>query len=116
VAERGDGAVLLVKRPDTGLLGGMTGVPTTNWTVRADGATGATSAPFAANWHGKGVITHVFTHFELRLEVFHAVVTLAPDHQGWWSSPDSLTGEALPTVMKKVLRAAFPALFRKGTP
>ena len=114
VAERGDGAVLLVKRPDTGLLGGMSGVPTTNWTVRADGATGAKSAPFAADWRSKGVITHVFTHFELRLEVFHAVVTGAPDHEGWWSGRDSLPGEALPTVMKKALRAAFPTLFRKG--
>ncbi|WP_290892755.1 A/G-specific adenine glycosylase [Hoeflea sp.] len=114
VAERRDGAVLLVKRPDTGLLGGMTGVPTTNWTVRADGATGAESGPFDANWRSKGVITHVFTHFELRLEVFHAVVTGAPDHEGWWSDSDSLPGEALPTVMKKALGAAFPALFRKG--
>ena len=114
VAERGDGAVLLVKRPDKGLLGGMTGVPTTNWTVRADGGTGAKSAPFAADWRSKGVISHVFTHFELRLEVFHAVVTGAPEHEGWWSGTDSLPGEALPTVMKKALRAAFPALFRKG--
>jgi len=114
VAERQDGAVLLVKRPDKGLLGGMTGVPTTNWTVRADGETGAKSAPFAAEWRSKGVISHVFTHFELRLEVFHAAVTLPPDHDGWWSDGDSLPGEALPTVMKKALSAAFPLLFKKG--
>lgn len=114
VAERGDGAVLLVKRPDKGLLGGMTGVPTTNWTVRADGETGAKSAPFQAGWRSKGVISHVFTHFELRLEVFHAVVTTIPDHEGWWGDSDSLPGEALPTVMKKALGAAYPALFRKG--
>jgi A/G-specific adenine glycosylase len=106
--------VLLVKRPDKGLLGGMTGVPTTNWTVRADGETGVKSAPFEAKWRSKGVISHVFTHFELRLEVFHAVVTAIPDHQGWWSDSDSLPGEALPTVMKKALNAAYPALFRKG--
>ncbi len=114
VAERNDGAVLLVKRPDKGLLGGMSGIPTTNWTVRADGETGAKSAPFDADWRSKGVISHVFTHFELRLEVFHAVVTNIPDHDGWWSDGDSLPGEALPTVMKKALSAAFPALFRKG--
>ena len=114
VAERSDGSVLLVKRPDKGLLGGMTGVPTTNWTVRADGETGPNAAPFEGNWQSKGVISHVFTHFELRLEVFHAVVTLPPDHDGWWSDSDSLPGEALPTVMKKALSAAFPALFKKG--
>lgn len=114
VAERGDGAVLLVKRPDKGLLGGMSGVPTTNWTVRADGATGAKSAPFPADWLSRGVISHVFTHFELRLEVFHAVVTSTPEFPGWWSETDSLAGEALPTVMKKALGAAFPGMFRKG--
>ncbi|SOE17644.1 A/G-specific DNA-adenine glycosylase [Hoeflea halophila] len=114
VAERDDGEVLLVKRPDTGLLGGMTGVPTSNWTVRADGETGRNAAPFEGNWRSKGVISHVFTHFELRLEVFHAVVTHKPEHEGWWSNPDSLPGEALPTVMKKALSAAFPGLFKKG--
>lgn len=116
VAERGDGAVLLVKRPDKGLLGGMSAVPTSNWTVRGDGATGTAAAPFAADWRSKGAISHVFTHFELRLEIFHAVVTSAPDHDGWWSDGESLPGEALPTVMKKALSAAFPALFRKGRP
>ncbi|PHR22943.1 MAG: A/G-specific adenine glycosylase [Hoeflea sp.] len=114
VAERPDEAVLLVKRPDKGLLGGMTGVPTSNWTVRADGETGTNAAPFKGEWRSKGVISHVFTHFELRLEVFHAVVTNPPDHPGWWSDRDSLPGEALPTVMKKALSAAFPGLFRKG--
>lgn len=114
VAERSDGAVLLVKRPDKGLLGGMSGVPTSNWTVRADGETGTKAAPFEGDWRSKGVISHVFTHFELRLEVFHAVVTNPPDHEGWWSDGDSLPGEALPTVMKKALSAAFPELFRKG--
>lgn len=114
VAERSDGAVLLVKRPDKGLLGGMSGVPTSNWTVRADGETGTKAAPFQGDWRSKGVISHVFTHFELRLEVFHAVVTNPPDHEGWWSDGDSLPGEALPTVMKKALSAAFPELFRKG--
>jgi A/G-specific adenine glycosylase len=38
VLRNGAGDVLLQKRPETGLLGGMAGVPTTNWTVRADGA------------------------------------------------------------------------------
>lgn len=111
VAERKDGAVLLVKRQDKGLLGGMTGLPTSNWTVRGDGATGPGAAPFVAAWRAKGVVSHVFTHFELRLEVFHAVVTGDSDHPGWWSARDSIAGEALPTVMKKALAAALPDLF-----
>jgi A/G-specific adenine glycosylase len=36
VAVRNDGAVLLRKRPESGLLGGMAEVPTTAWTARMD--------------------------------------------------------------------------------
>jgi A/G-specific adenine glycosylase len=111
VAERGDGAVLLVKRPDKGLLGGMTGLPSSNWTARADGETGISAAPFAARWSQTGTISHVFTHFELRLEVFHAVVSGKTDHPGWWSPSETLAGEALPTVMKKALASALPDRF-----
>lgn len=114
VAEREDGAVLLVKRGDKGLLGGMTGLPSSDWSVRSDGATGPGAAPFAAAWRDKGVVSHTFTHFELRLEVFHAVVAGETDHSGWWSARDLVAGEALPTVMKKALAAALPDLFRQA--
>lgn len=112
VAVDGDGAVLLVKRPDTGLLGGMSGVPTTNWTVRADGETGVDAAPFAADWRPAGTIVHVFTHFELRLDVFRADVTLPPAGDGWWARPGDLPGEALPSVMRKAIAAALPEVFK----
>lgn len=109
----GDGAVLLVKRPDKGLLGGMAGVPTTAWTVRADGETGIDAAPFPARWQAASEIVHVFTHFELRLSVFHATVAGAsPPAGSWWSLPSALSGEALPSVMKKAIAAALPDAFR----
>jgi A/G-specific adenine glycosylase len=84
VAVDGEGRVLLRKRIDSGLLGGMTEVPTTNWTAGRDGATGVDAAPFAADWRPCGVITHVFTHFELRLTVFRADVS--------WPPPSALPG------------------------
>ena len=112
VAIDGGGAVLLVKRPDSGLLGGMSGVPTTNWTVRADGETGIDAAPFKANWKPAGTIVHVFTHFELRLDVYRADVTFPPAGEGWWASPDDLPGEALPSVMRKAITAALPDIFK----
>ncbi len=110
------GAVLLRKRPDKGLLGGMSGVPTTDWTARADGATGPGAAPFPAAWQAAGTITHVFTHFELRLDVYRADVAPRPLTEGWWSSPDSLPGEALPTVMKKAIATALPDALRPRKP
>ena len=116
VIERTDGAVLLERRPPSGLLGGMTQVPTTGWTSRKDGATGPDGAPDAAlAWRDKGSITHVFTHFELRLRVYHAEApaSLAAGHGRWWSRPHELGAEALPSVMKKVISCALPAAFER---
>ena len=76
VAVRGDGAVLLRTRPDKGLLGGMSEVPTSGWTARVDGDTSTASAPFAADWRRAGSISHVFTHFSLELDVYRAEVNL----------------------------------------
>jgi A/G-specific adenine glycosylase len=87
-------------------------VPTTNWTVRADGETGVDAAPFAADWRPAGTIVHVFTHFELRLDVFRADVTLPPAGDGWWARPGDLPGEALPSVMRKAIAAALPEVFK----
>lgn len=108
VLTNSDGAILLEKRGDSGLLAGMTQVPTTGWTARQDGATDTSETPLpAANWIACGTVGHVFTHFELRLDVFRADGDLAPGSRQWWSAPGSIAGEALPTVMKKVLVLAL---------
>lgn len=113
VAVRGDGAVLLRKRPEKGLLGGMSEVPTTGWTARTDGETGAAAAPFAADWRHAGRIGHVFTHFSLGLEVYHAAAVGAAPAGHFWSGPEGVAGEALPTVMKKAIEAAIPGATKK---
>jgi len=108
VAVRSDGAVLLRKRSEKGLLGGMSEVPTTGWTARVDGATDVSAAPFAADWRGAGSIGHVFTHFSLELVVFRAMTDRPAPPGHFWSGPTGIAGEALPTVMKKVIEAAIP--------
>ncbi len=103
-----DGAILLEKRGDSGLLAGMTQVPTTEWSARRDGETGTGSAPLPGiDWISCGTIVHVFTHFELRLDVYRGEGEKAPAAHQWWSAPDDIAGEALPTVMKKVLGLAI---------
>lgn len=117
VAVRDDGAVLLRKRIESGLLGGMSEVPGTVWTARQDGQTGVGSAPFAADWKRCGEIRHVFTHFALTLTVYRADFDShpAPDEH-WWSPRDQIAGEALPSVMKKVIEKAIPgAIQTRGT-
>jgi A/G-specific adenine glycosylase len=105
------GEILLRRRVETGLLGGMTEVPTTPWTARIDGGTTVDHAPFEARWEPSGVITHVFTHFELRLSVYRTRVGSAQAHAGWWVPVDDLNEQALPTVMKKVISQAIPTAF-----
>jgi A/G-specific adenine glycosylase len=117
VAVRGDGAVLLRKRPPRGLLGGMAEVPTSDWSARRDGAADAGAAPFAADWRKAGSVGHVFTHFALELAVWRAdAVVREPTEGEWWSPPDELMREALPTVMKKAIEAALPGATRAKTP
>jgi len=115
VAEDETGAVFLRKRGESGLLGGMTEVPGSAWTARTDGESGPAAAPFAAGWQACGTVTHVFTHFELRLAVYRSKVARnAATDGGWWQPKETLDGEALPTVMKKAIRQAIPDAFEKA--
>ena len=93
-------------------------------TARQDGATDTDAAPFPASWEKKGQVIHVFTHFELRLNVFHALVTSDDKSAGTfdafldarWSDAEDLAGEALPSVMKKAITIALPEAFRPRKP
>lgn len=101
----GDGAVALRKRPPKGLLGGMAEVPGSEWAVDFDAAAALTQAPVAAKWHKRsGSVGHTFTHFHLEVTVFTAELGAGDLPEGWWwSTLDALEGEALPTVMRKVI-------------
>lgn len=116
VAVSASNEVYLRSRSENGLLGGMAEVPTTTWTARLDGSTDVGAAPFPANWTPAGGITHIFTHFELRLRIYTANgVHKRTDSDGWWVKAEKLADEALPTVMKKAIAAAIPDAFaRKG--
>lgn len=98
LAQRSDGAWLLERRPDKGLLGGMLGWPGSEW-VEAPLET----PPFDANWQVLGgEVRHTFTHFHLILQVLSATL---PDHE----TPDGFEivekhrfrPSDLPTVMRK---------------
>jgi A/G-specific adenine glycosylase len=108
VVTRGD-ELLVRTRPEKGLLGGMTEVPTSHWLAAQDDKTALTQAPMLkgnARWHRKaGVVTHVFTHFPLELVVYTANVPArarAPEAMRWVPI-STLRDEALPNVMRKVI-------------
>jgi A/G-specific adenine glycosylase len=107
------GAVYLRKRPDNGLLGGMSELPGTDWTARQDGLTGKAAHPIAADWKFAGRAKHTFTHFHLTLEVWHCVLEGEMTGNGWWVPVSDLANEALPTVMKKAITVALPETFKE---
>lgn len=90
-----DGQFWLVRRPDKGLLGGMAALPTTEWREKKwSRAEALKYAPAAGAWKKIGVVTHVFTHFALTLDVYALDADASGD--GWWADET-----ALPTVFKK---------------
>ena len=107
VVTRG-GEVLVRTRPEKGLLGGMTEVPTSDWLAGHDDKDARIQAPAlkVSRWHRKtGVVTHVFTHFPLELVVYVTSVparTRAPQDMRWVPIA-TLKDEALPNVMRKVI-------------
>lgn len=116
VAVRPDGAVLLRRRPDDGLLGGMAEVPGSEWTSQKNGLDASAQAPIQAGWRRvPAAVIHVFTHFRLELNVYCARVSTMeePPSGHWWSPPEALPFEALPSVMKKAVEAALPGATRK---
>ena len=101
-----DGAVLLRRRPDSGLLGGMVEIPSTEWRATAwTDREARSAAPVEADWEPvPGGVNHVFTHFRLELTVLRGTVGDTAGIEGLWSPPERLDGWALPTAMKKIVR------------
>lgn len=88
----GQGRVALVQRPPKGLLGGMLGLPTSDWLAAPFDA----EPPVAADWKRIGVVEHLFTHFALTLQVFEA--TGSGDFV--WVE-ESAAKQGLPSVFRK---------------
>jgi A/G-specific adenine glycosylase len=101
IARRSDGACLLERRPDKGLLGGMLGWPGSDW----DGGGGP--APLDADWHDAGEVRHTFTHFHLYLAVRVADVGMnALPLRGAFLPRGDFRPADLPTVMRKAFDTA----------
>ncbi len=111
-----DGHVLLRKRPEAGLLGGMLEVPSTEWSddwMPADLA--LHGAPVKGDWWAvPGTVVHTFTHFRLEIMVFRSIVPVDQPLTFWaepercrWVPRRELSSAALPTVMKKIIGHAL---------
>jgi len=109
---RADGAVLVRRRPPKGLLGGMTEIPGTDWSESFDPDSALGLVPLEASYR-KAIarVEHTFTHFHLQLDVYVGEVPqgcLAPEGCRWVAG-EALDGEALPSLMRKVVTVAREA-------
>ena len=99
LGRRSDGAWLLERRPNKGLLGGMLGWPGSDWidvtTPRPIG-----TPPTPADWKTEeGEVRHTFTHFHLLLTVMSA--TIESNEQLLFLGHNDFRPSDLPTVMRK---------------
>ncbi|MCB2110527.1 MAG: A/G-specific adenine glycosylase [Defluviimonas sp.] len=108
VGRRQDGAYLLERRPEKGLLGGTLGWPGSAWRE----GPAVPDPPSAANWRQAGdEVRHTFTHFHLSVVVMVADLAQAcAPERGGFVPAEAFRPETLPTLMRKIYAAAAPAL------
>lgn len=106
-----DGHLLLERRPEKGLLGGMPGFFSTPWIERAaipNEGEYQTCAPQTSEWEPlPGIAKHTFTHFHLETRL----VKGSAEHRfnienGFWHPVSELEAIGLPTVFKKIAKLA----------
>ncbi len=97
-----DDAVWLVRRPDSGMLGGMRALPDDGWSAHSDGAQ---VPPLDGTWQSLGSVRHTFSHFDLDLQL---MLYSGSD----WASLEHEVGEWWPHA--KLSTAGLPSLFAKA--
>ena len=93
--KNGKNAVLFEKRGEKEMLGGMLGLPTTDWELK----TFKKDQSIA--------VYHSFTHFDLKLEievVQHKKGFKMPEKEHYWLSSYDLEDVGVPTLFKKVIK------------
>lgn len=106
-----DGRAFVERRPARGLFGGMNAFPATPFAQDVAPEAQIGHAPCAARWREVATLSHMFTHFRLDARVFMA--RIGPRHaflragaSGGWIDCGRLSGEGLPTLMRKAASVA----------
>jgi A/G-specific adenine glycosylase len=98
-----NGNVLIERRPEKGLLGGLMGFPTSPWEEEKPTPNSLKFSPIEAQWESvEGTITHTFTHFHLTFSILRARVQ--NPLEGLWVARKDLVHHAFPTLMQKVIQ------------
>lgn len=87
------GAVWLVRRPSSGLLGGMAALPGNEWSSERQSPSTVL-----------GRVRHVFTHFALELDI---VASSDAPGEGWWQPLGSIDDAGLPTLYRRAVETVL---------
>lgn len=108
---RDDGMILLRRRPESGLLGGLYEIPGSEWrAIDTPDDDMRNQSPIKADWAElPGTVGHTFTHFHLDVTILATRISQSEttNIDGVWTSIEGLADFALPTVMKKIVRHAL---------
>ena len=109
---RDDGAVLLHRRPERGLLGGMIELPSTPWREAPwTESEVIAAAPIGTAWTRlPGTVQHGFTHFRLELALLAGTTDHPPP--GIWATPAQFKEYAFPTLTRKLVKYAMSTVQR----
>ncbi len=109
-----DGEILLRRRPESGLLGGMIEIPSGDWCEAPmpseNSAHKNSPVPLVDGRLLSGIVRHTFTHFQLE---FHLIAGRARNevlNEGFWCALEKLGDHALPSLMKKVVKHVMKQL------
>lgn len=115
--------ILLIKRPDKGLLGGMRALPSGTWIPKEAINSHDKKAVIAQaqqeafgdfnpeiqkalqmiSWQERGDIGHIFTHFSLKLNILSADIEKIESKGEWWAL-NNIKAAGLPTVFAKAVK------------
>lgn len=109
------GAVLMRRREEKGLLGGMMEFPSTEWTINpydVDAALRSVMAALSLDGlpvpaHAIGGVKHTFTHFHLELSIYSIILptdSRLVSNEILRINPEDFESIAMPTLMSKVVK------------
>lgn len=97
--------ILFERRPDTVMLGGMLGLPTSEW------AEDKGQKPLKGAHNTQQHIRHSFTHFDLQLDIYHLPYKVAhknglflPENNHHWVELSKIRELGLPTLFSKIVK------------
>lgn len=103
------GQILIEKRDDNQMLGGMTGLPGSTWDIKQTPAKLPTAldtylsglVPYKTH---KKAVRHTFSHFHLALDIVEIGNADMQAPAGYsWAEPKNITNLGFPTLFKKVV-------------